>query len=110
MPKRPNQPYQLLPELPIWEYQALKESIRRHGVLLPVIKDDKGKTIDGHHREHACRELGIADYPIITLHGLSENQKRDHALLLNLVRRKVTRAQLREDHRRRTSPNAGHLQ
>jgi site-specific DNA-methyltransferase (adenine-specific) len=82
--KRPNQPYQLLPEL------------RRHGVLLPVIKDDKGKTIDGHHREKACRELGIKDYPIITLHGLSENQKRDHALLLNLVRRKVTRKQLRE--------------
>jgi len=96
MPKRADQPYQLLPELPSWEYQALKESIRRHGVLLPVIKDDKGKTIDGHHRERACKELGIKDYPIITLHGLSEDQKRDHALLLNLVRRKVTRSQLRE--------------
>jgi hypothetical protein len=35
-------------------------------------------------------------YPIITLHGLTEDQKRDHALLLNLVRRKVTRSQLRE--------------
>ena len=96
MLKLAEQPYQLLPELPSWEYHALKESIRRHGVLLPVIKDDKGKTIDGHHRERACRELGIADYPIITLHGLTEDQKRDHALLLNLVRRKVTRRQLRE--------------
>ncbi len=96
MLKLAEQPYQLLPELPSWEYHALKESIRRHGVLLPVIKDDKGKTIDGHHRERACRELGIADYPILTLHGLTEDQKRDHALLLNLVRRKVTRRQLRE--------------
>ena len=96
MPKRVNQPYQLLPELPTWEYEALKESIRRYGVLLPVIKDDKGRTIDGHHRERACKELGITDYPIITLHGLSEEQKRNHALLLNLVRRKVTRKQLRE--------------
>ena len=96
MLKLADQPYQLLPELPSWEYHALKESIRRHGVLLPVIKDELGKTIDGHHRERACRELGIADYPIITLHGLTEDQKRDHALLLNLVRRKVTRRQLRE--------------
>lgn len=94
--KRADQPYQLLPELPAWEYQALKESIRRYGVLLPVIKDEKGRTIDGHHRERACKELGITDYPIITLHGLSEEQKRDHALLLNLVRRKVNRKQLRE--------------
>jgi ParB-like chromosome segregation protein Spo0J len=96
MAKRADQPYQLLPELPAWEYAALKESIRRYGVLLPVIKDEKGRTIDGHHRERACGELGIKDYPIITLHGLTENQKRDHALLLNLVRRKVTRSQLRE--------------
>ena len=96
MPKRTSQPYQVLPELPTWEYQALKESIRRHGVLLPVIKDEKGRTIDGHHREQACEELGIADYPIITLHGLTEEQKRNHALLLNLLRRKVTRKQLRE--------------
>jgi site-specific DNA-methyltransferase (adenine-specific) len=95
MPKL-SQPYQLLPDLPTWEYQALKESIRRHGVLLPVIKDERGRTIDGHHRERACNELGITDYPIITLHGLTEDQKRDHALLLNLVRRKVTRKQLRE--------------
>jgi len=96
MVKRTSQPYQVLPELPSWEYQALKESIRRHGVLLPVIKDEKGKTIDGHHREQACEELGVKDYPVITLHGLSEEQKRDHALLLNLVRRKVTRKQLGE--------------
>ena len=96
MPTKADQPYQLLPELPNWEYLTLKESIQHFGVLLPVIKDEKGRTIDGHHREKACRELGIKDYPIITLQGLSEDQKRDHALLLNLVRRKVTRSQLRE--------------
>lgn len=94
--KRIDQPYQLLPELPSWEFEALKESIRRYGVLLPVVKDERGRTIDGHHRERACKELGVRDYPVITLQGLTEEQKRDHALLLNLVRRKVTRSQLRE--------------
>ncbi len=91
-----SSPYQLLPELPAWEFDALKESIRRHGVLLPVVKDELGTTIDGHHRERACRELGLVNYPIMTLAGLSKAEKRDHALLLNLVRRKLTRKQLRE--------------
>ncbi len=89
-------PFQLLPELPTWEFNALKASILKHGVIIPIIKDENGTIIDGHHRERACRELKIKNVPTITLAGLSDGQKRDHALLLNLVRRKLTRKQLRE--------------
>lgn len=89
-------PYQLLPELPTWEYEALKDSIRRLGVLMPVVKDEHGVTIDGHHRERACAELGIANFATMTLVGLTEAEKRDHALLLNLVRRKLNRKQLKQ--------------
>ena len=110
MLKRADQPYQVLPDPPSWEYQALKESIRRYGVLLPVVKDEQGKTIDGHHREQACEELGIKDYPIITLHGLSEEQEAGPCSSSDLVRRKVTRKQLREMHRCRTSPHARHFE
>ncbi|MFH5803188.1 DNA methyltransferase [Alienimonas sp. DA493] len=88
-------PFQLMPDLAAWEFDALKESIRRHGVLVPVIKDEHGIIIDGHHRSRACRELRLRNVPTITLAGLTEEQKRDHSLLLNLVRRKVTRKQLR---------------
>ena len=91
-----NSPFQLLPDLPEWEYAALKESIRKHGVIVPIIKDESAEIIDGHHRDRVCRELRIKDYPTITLAGLTKDQKRDHALILNLVRRKITRKQLRE--------------
>jgi len=88
-------PFQLMPELPAWEYEALKESIRQHGVIVPVVKDEHGTIIDGHHRDRACRALKIRNVPTILLAGLTDEQKRDHALVLNLVRRKITRKQMR---------------
>lgn len=93
---KPDTPFQLMPDLPTWEYEALKESIRQYGVIIPIIKDESGAIIDGHHRDRACRELRIKNAPTITLAGLTEEQKRDHALILNLVRRKITRKQMRE--------------
>jgi len=92
----PATPFQLMPELPAWEYEALKESIRQYGVLMPVVRDESGVLIDGHHRSRACNELGIKNVPTITLAGLTEEQKRNHAIVLNLVRRKITRKQMRE--------------
>ena len=87
---------QLLPDLPSWQYSALKASIQRWGVLVPVVKDDLGLTIDGLQRERACRELGISNYPVILLKGLTAEDKRDHALILNLVRRSLSRRQMRQ--------------
>jgi len=92
---KPEKPFQLMPELPSWEFDALKESIRQHGVIVPIIRDEQGTIIDGHHRDQACRQLKIRDVPTITLAGLTEDQKRDHALVLNMVRRKITRKQMR---------------
>ena len=89
-------PFQLMPDLPSWEYEALKESILQHGVIIPIIKDESGIIIDGHHRNRACQELKVKNIPTITLAGLTEDQKRDHALILNLVRRKISRKQMRE--------------
>ena len=86
----------LLPDLTTWEYGALKESIRRWKVILPVVKDENGDIIDGYQRVRACDELGIADYPVLTLAGLSEDEKRDHAYVLNLVRRRLNQQQMRE--------------
>jgi len=86
----------LLPDLTTWEYGALKESIRRWKVILPVVKDENGDIIDGYQRVRACDELGIADYPVLTLAGLSADEKRDHALVLNLVRRRLNQQQIRD--------------
>lgn len=87
---------QEFPDLAPWEYEALKLSIRRYGVILPVVRDEHGLTIDGHQRERACRELGIENYPVLTLSGLTDEEKRDHAFVLNQARRRLNRRQMRE--------------
>jgi ParB-like chromosome segregation protein Spo0J len=85
-----------LPNLTPWEYSALKESIRRWKVILPIVKDENGDIIDGYQRVRACGELGITDYPVLTPAGMTEDEKRDHAYILNLVRRRLTQQQMRD--------------
>lgn len=38
------------------DYDSLRESVGRHGVLVPIVMDEHG-IIDGHVRARACREL-----------------------------------------------------
>ena len=95
----------LLPDLNTWEYDALKASIRRWKVILPVVKDENGDVIDGYQRVRVCNELGITDYPVLTLAGLSDDEKRDHAYVLDVIRNKgynsrmMTYATLQSDRR-----------
>jgi ParB-like chromosome segregation protein Spo0J len=88
--------FDLLPDLTQWEFETLKESIRRWKVILPVVKDESGDIIDGRQRVRACGELGRADYPVLTLAGLTDEEKRDHAFVLNLVRRRLNQQQMRD--------------
>jgi len=84
--------YQLLPSLSDDEYNNLKEDIKLRGVQVPVELDESGNILDGHHREMICRELGI-DYPTIVRVGLSEEEKIQHVLSLNLNRRHLGKDQ-----------------
>ena len=86
---------QVLPELSRWEYTALRASIDRFGIIAPVIRDESGQLIDGHHRVRACAELGISRIPTVTLAGLSDAEKRDQAFLLNTLRRRISRKERR---------------
>ena len=78
--------YQVLPPLAPEARQALAEDIRRHGVLVAVEVDEEGNVLDGHHRVELAAELGI-DYPVVVRSGLSETERVEHALRLNLLRR-----------------------
>ena len=40
----------LMPDLAPWDYEALKASIDRVGVIVPVFKDEYDDTIDGFQR------------------------------------------------------------
>jgi ParB-like chromosome segregation protein Spo0J len=87
--------YQLLPELPAEQFEALKADIAAQGVLVAVVVDEYGAILDGHNRVRACRELGINDYPVEVRRGLTEPQKRALARNLNALRRHLTRDQVR---------------
>lgn len=88
--------YQLLPPLRPEQMEALREDIRRRGVLVPVEVDaDTGQILDGHHRLAIARELGI-EPPVVRRRFDSEEERIEHVLKLNLLRRHmdpITRAE-----------------
>lgn len=86
--------FQFMPPLLPSEYQALTESIRALGVQVPVIVDESGAIIDGHHRQQIAAELGV-HCPREVRAGLSDADKRTLAISLNKDRRHLTREQVR---------------
>jgi len=80
--------YQLLPPLTVEERAALKADIAARGIMVPVEVDEAGAILDGHNRAAIAAELGI-EAPTVTRAGLSEAQKREHVLKLNLLRRQL---------------------
>ena len=92
--------YQVMRDLTESEYIDLKESIIQNGVIVPVIVDENGDIIDGHHRAKICMELGITDFPTERKIGLTEEEKRELAYQLNQARRHLTPEQKRQEIRR----------
>jgi site-specific DNA-methyltransferase (adenine-specific) len=83
--------YPRLPELGPEAYAALKASVAEVGILVPVVRTERGKTIDGRARETIAAELGIKNYPVRTVSGLSEQRQWEMHCALNLNRRHLGR-------------------
>jgi len=88
--------YQVMPPLSDAEYQELKEDIQKHGVLVPVEYDESGNILDGYHRVKICEELGITEWPRLVRIGMTEDEKKEHAIILNIARRHITKEQRKE--------------
>lgn len=88
-------PLQLWPALSPATEAALRESIERWGVLVPVARDQHGRTIDGHHRARIADELGC-DYAVIVHKVEDDDEARELARTLNADRRHLTVEQRRE--------------
>lgn len=73
---------------------ALRASIRRFGVIVPVVKDQHGRIVDGHHRSRIAGELGV-DFAVQQVAVADEDEAREIARTLNSDRR-----HLDEDQRR----------
>jgi len=85
-----------MPDMTPEQFKALKNDIAERGVLTPIDLDEHGIILDGHHRVRACQELGITEYPTIIRSGLSEKEKRLFARKSNMMRRHLSRKQIRE--------------
>lgn len=75
--------------------KALRDSIIAYGVLVPVIIDQHGRIIDGHHRVEIADSLGVA-YPTERVAVKDDEQAEDMAIILNAVRRHLGVEQRRE--------------
>lgn len=84
--------YQVMPPLSPEEYQELHDDIAANGVLVPILEDENGVIIDGHHRSKIANELGIP-CPVESISGKSEAEKRGLAFSMNLNRRHLNREQ-----------------
>ena len=88
-------PYQLMPDLAPDEFEALKDDIKRRGVLVAVEFDGDGNIIDGHHRLRAYNELidegeDIPMYDQKVVHFPTEDAKKEYVLAINLKRRHLS--------------------
>jgi site-specific DNA-methyltransferase (adenine-specific) len=87
--------YNILPPLSEQEVEALKQSIDLDGVRDPIVIDEDGNLLDGHHR-HAIDP----DAPRRTISGLTHYEKMAFAFQANMTRRNLSLDQKKELHRR----------
>jgi ParB-like nuclease domain len=83
----------VLPPLPAQEYAQLRDSIRDRGVLQPLLTTADHVLIDGHERWRAIQELRLTKYPIRIVGNLSEAERKELAIRLNVERRHLSRAE-----------------
>ena len=88
--------YQVMPNMLPDEFEALKADIAERGIQVPIDLDEHGNILDGHHRDRAWRELQKnAPPPTRVIAGLNEEEKRAFARKNNILRRHLTRDQVR---------------
>ena len=88
--------YQFMPVLAAEVFAALKADVAKRGVLTPIDVDDDGNILDGHHRWRAHCESGRNEPPpIIVRSGLNEAEKKAFARRQNILRRHMSREDLR---------------
>jgi ParB-like chromosome segregation protein Spo0J len=103
VPSRPEQvldddriQYQAMTDLSNDEYRRLAEDIRERGVLQPIITDESGTILDGHHRAALAEHLDLDEsrepaYVVVgDLEGDSEKFAR--AIKQNVLGRDTTDA------------------
>jgi hypothetical protein len=88
-----NEYASLIPELTKEECESLKESIKQIGIWVPLIVNQDGVLLDGHHRYKACKELGIVEPPYIVKEFNNKYDEKLFVIDCNLKRRQLNNFQ-----------------
>jgi hypothetical protein len=81
----------LLPKLSPAEFESLKQSIEEIGLQIPLIVNQYGILLDGHHRYRAWQELGFVQQPKILLREFNDPLlEKKFIIKLNRDRRHLT--------------------
>jgi ParB-like chromosome segregation protein Spo0J len=82
----------LVPPLSKEEYENLKNSIREDGLLAPIIVNQNGTILDGHHRNKACWELGLSltDRDVLMKRFVDKLLEKKFVITTNLRRRQLS--------------------
>lgn len=104
----PTAPTNPMPVLTAEVREALVASIREHGVICPVIKDQEGFVLDGYNRVQIATDLGIT-YPE-TIYTCTPDQREILRIELNGARRQISARQWKPlvDHLRTLRTKSGH--
>ena len=81
----------VLPPLKQSEQEALAADIKANGVLHPVVIDEYGNILDGHHRYAIDHNA-----PTRVVSGLSPDEKVAYTIRANLARRNLSSDQIKE--------------
>lgn len=86
----------IVPPLSETEYKDLKESIKNHGIQVPIIIDEEKVALDGGHRLKIAAELKIPQdqIPFTVKDDLADEEaKMAYALEINVRRRQLNKQQ-----------------
>lgn len=70
-------------EHPADQIEQIKKSILDYGMNDPIAVWHGNEIIEGHGRLIACEELGIEEVPVIRLDDLTDEERREYALVHN---------------------------
>ena len=81
---------QLVPELSEEEYTRLKESIASVGLYEPIIINQEGTLLDGHHRLKVVKDLGWSRVNVETKHFENRTDEEIYVIESNVIRRQLS--------------------
>lgn len=84
-----------MPPLTADELTSLRADIVERGIVVPVVVDQHGRVLDGHHRRQVAAELGI-DCPTTVREVADDDEALDIAVALNAARRHLSQDQRRD--------------